>query len=263
MDYWLKKDHISHHGVKGQRWGVRRYQNADGSYTAAGKKRYGVGDGKSYKDITTDEVDSYLKNSDYRKRRKAAYKKENFDGGKAYWSDGAGHVKRRKLTNPNSKTYKALQKVQDAETEIDAIQKKTKEQTGDLDKKHTALLDKCGAANDKAREYEDVMYDAQKAGDTAAYKRAEKEYNKYSKQGHDYWNQSIDVVHQIEAVEDQNGMQEAIKKYSKARDNYYDTLASENQRFNREWAGVALKEMGYEDTDAGRKYIEEYLTWNS
>ena len=29
-----------HHGSKGQRWGVRRYQNADGSLTAAGRKRY-------------------------------------------------------------------------------------------------------------------------------------------------------------------------------------------------------------------------------
>ncbi len=31
---------ICHHGIKGQRWGVRRYQNKDGSLTAAGKKRY-------------------------------------------------------------------------------------------------------------------------------------------------------------------------------------------------------------------------------
>ena len=30
---------LYHHGVKGQKWGVRRYQNADGSLTAAGKKR--------------------------------------------------------------------------------------------------------------------------------------------------------------------------------------------------------------------------------
>lgn len=28
---------LYHHGIKGQRWGVRRYQNADGSYTSAGK----------------------------------------------------------------------------------------------------------------------------------------------------------------------------------------------------------------------------------
>ena len=31
---------LRHHGIKGQRWGVRRYQNADGSLTAAGQRRY-------------------------------------------------------------------------------------------------------------------------------------------------------------------------------------------------------------------------------
>ena len=32
---------IAHSGVKGMRWGVRRYQNKDGSLTPAGEKRYG------------------------------------------------------------------------------------------------------------------------------------------------------------------------------------------------------------------------------
>lgn len=31
---------LMHHGVKGQKWGVRRYQNYNGSYTQAGMKRY-------------------------------------------------------------------------------------------------------------------------------------------------------------------------------------------------------------------------------
>lgn len=31
---------LYHHGIKGQKWGVRRYQFADGSYTPAGRKRY-------------------------------------------------------------------------------------------------------------------------------------------------------------------------------------------------------------------------------
>ena len=32
---------LSHHGIKGQKWGRRRYQNKDGSLTPAGKQRYG------------------------------------------------------------------------------------------------------------------------------------------------------------------------------------------------------------------------------
>ena len=33
------ENELYHHGVKGQKWGVRRYQNKDGSLTLAGKKR--------------------------------------------------------------------------------------------------------------------------------------------------------------------------------------------------------------------------------
>ena len=33
--------YLAHHGVKGQKWGVRRYQNEDGSLTPEGERRYG------------------------------------------------------------------------------------------------------------------------------------------------------------------------------------------------------------------------------
>lgn len=36
-------DVLSHHGVKGQKWGVRNYQYKDGSLTPKGKKRLGIG----------------------------------------------------------------------------------------------------------------------------------------------------------------------------------------------------------------------------
>ena len=36
----MEDNALKHHGVKGQRWGVRRYQNKDGTLTNEGKKRY-------------------------------------------------------------------------------------------------------------------------------------------------------------------------------------------------------------------------------
>lgn len=36
------ENYIEHHGILGQKWGVRRFQNADGSYTAAGKAKRGI-----------------------------------------------------------------------------------------------------------------------------------------------------------------------------------------------------------------------------
>lgn len=38
------EDELKHYGIKGMKWGVRRFQNSDGSLTSEGRKRYGSGD---------------------------------------------------------------------------------------------------------------------------------------------------------------------------------------------------------------------------
>lgn len=54
----MEMNALQHYGIKGQKWGVRRYQNADGSLTSDGKKRYGSSDGSRSK---TSEADAQKK----------------------------------------------------------------------------------------------------------------------------------------------------------------------------------------------------------
>lgn len=52
-------DMLAHHGIKKQRWGIRRWQNEDGSLTEAGKRRYGrvenLNANRTLKDIAKDQ----------------------------------------------------------------------------------------------------------------------------------------------------------------------------------------------------------------
>lgn len=86
---------LYHHGIKGQRWGVRRFQNKDGSYTAAGKKRYQATNG--------DFVDKYEKAS-------------RFDADDMYTTVRSTS---RMLSGTNKRYKKLDQKIADAVSKIE------------------------------------------------------------------------------------------------------------------------------------------------
>lgn len=54
-------DFLAHHGILGQKWGVRRYQNPDGTLTEEGKRRYGK---SIYNNTKFNNLDKWGKSKD-------------------------------------------------------------------------------------------------------------------------------------------------------------------------------------------------------
>lgn len=102
---------LYHHGVKGMKWGVRRYQNKDGSYTSAGKKRR-----VTYDDVETAKKQmksakkaydkAFLKADTYRMAAFSPSKKHR-QANDQRWDDA---MKKGKAYNDALKNYKMTKK---------------------------------------------------------------------------------------------------------------------------------------------------------
>ena len=64
---------LYHHGVKGMKWGVRRYQNPDGSLTSAGKRRRALAIAASPGGYAIYRAGKAIKNRREQAKREASY----------------------------------------------------------------------------------------------------------------------------------------------------------------------------------------------
>jgi predicted secreted protein len=108
-----QEDYLAHHGILGQKWGVRRYQNPDGSLTNAGKKRYAkslsayLDRKEAQKDISSHLGSIHNKEalkkaaSDYKSKTKALSEYEKSEEFRGY--------EKNVQTKAYNKTYKYLE----------------------------------------------------------------------------------------------------------------------------------------------------------
>lgn len=134
MDYVVRYENrsseLAHHGIIGQKWGVRRFQNSDGSLTDAGRKRYGVNIERAEKNLekaVSDKKEKHLSRSE-RKRSSLLvdYAKEDLHAEKvldAINKNGGLTDHQKKLAENNKKRGMSDKEAAVAAYQTDRVQK--------------------------------------------------------------------------------------------------------------------------------------------
>lgn len=128
MDYTLVNGELFHYGIKGQRWGIRRWQNEDGSLTPDGRKRYSGTYGPTDRGARhlQRDLNKFDKQQAYVIGDYEAYKqKANKYANKALNKMGKYGQEDKRAQKVSQKATKYLKKMLDSHSHLEEMEKKT------------------------------------------------------------------------------------------------------------------------------------------
>lgn len=186
-------DAISHHGIKGQRWGIRRYQNPDGTLTAEGRERYGT-----------------LENA---KNQLALEKAKHENRGNTFRAARMINPFQNITKNQREKTRLAVEAARKSKSKVEKLQKKADAS------ERVWMKDKYKEEIKRGKRLEKTGYDPD--ADAEAMRRwgesldRELESHPYSiEKGQDFWDSLEDQVSTID-------YQKALADHERRRTDYY------------------------------------------
>lgn len=205
--------YLAHHGIKGQEWYHRRYQNYDGSYTEAGRLRYGIGKGRELKNNVA--------------RRKTAEKLIKYSN-KASKLQQNAHIK--SLKNPNAQTINT-KKEQKAEELRKKQYEKAHELISESEKLHSAI-DAYDVAEDRYEAAIDSFLNDKEAYSKVVDAQIEEDRK------HGFYGGTEEDFREF--YNDGEGQQAILERYELS-----------NPELRNLWSDVREKEKAFEDTARG------------
>lgn len=102
---FVRENELMHHGIKGQKWGVRRFQNEDGTWTDQGRRRYS----QFFSNEDTYNRIKSLRNSE-RMKYMSDRQKQSLLKAEAYWkakAEGTTPIAKRGVIRRQADRYRS------------------------------------------------------------------------------------------------------------------------------------------------------------